>query len=99
VDDSSQAITQSGFLSNNSVTHILSVCEDQVSIIRRTPPIVQYRIGVPDADETNLLVWLPIACQFIHEALTNGGVVVVHSSEGECRAPAVVAAYRKRTGT
>lgn len=64
-------------------------------MIRRTPPIVHHRIPIADADETDLLIWLPFACHFIQGALANGGIVFVHSTKGEYRAPTVIAAYRK----
>ncbi|KAF7291072.1 MAP kinase phosphatase 2 [Mycena chlorophos] len=44
-------------------------------------------------DYADLLIHLPSACQFIHQALQAGGTVLVHDVQGISRSAAVVAAY------
>lgn len=51
------------------------------------------RIPVEDVDYADLLVHFPSAIQFIHSAITDGGVVLVHCVQGISRSAAVVAAY------
>ncbi|KAH8830376.1 protein-tyrosine phosphatase-like protein [Flagelloscypha sp. PMI_526] len=66
-------------LAENRITHILSVCNDQ--------------IPAEDVDYADLLIHLPLACQFIHNSLRAGGVVLIHSNQGLSRAPAIAGAY------
>ena len=53
------------------------------------------RIAIDDVGHADLLIHLPSACQFIHQAVTAGGVVLVHCYQGLSRSAAVVTAYCK----
>ncbi|KAJ7649766.1 protein-tyrosine phosphatase-like protein [Roridomyces roridus] len=74
------------------ITHILSVCFDEIPAQYAQSGIRHMRISIEDEDH-DLLVHLPAACQFIHHALQSGGAVLVHSVQGLSRSAAVVAAY------
>jgi len=80
-------------LSERGVTHIVSVCTDAIPADVPAGGIKQLRISIPDIPIADLLIHFPAACRFIHQALAEGGVVLVHSNEGKSRAAAVVAAY------
>ena len=80
---------------NHHISHILSVCADQIPSEAPQSGIVHMRIPIPDVDYADLLIYLPGACRFIDHALASGGVVLVHCDEGRCRSAAVVAAYRE----
>ena len=80
-------------LSERRVTHIVSVCTDPIPADVPAGGIRQLRIPVEDIDLVDLLIHFPAACRFIHQAIAEGGVVLVHSNEGKSRSAAVVAAY------
>ena len=80
-------------LSERGVTHIVSVCTEAIPADVPAGGIKQLRIPIPDVEYADLLIYLPAACRFIHQALAEGGVVLVHSDQGKSRAAAVVAAY------
>ena len=80
-------------LTERRITHILSVCNDQIPAEHPASGIVHKRIRVEDVDYADLLIHLPEACHFIQQALLNNGVVLVHCGQGLSRGPAVVAAF------
>ena len=80
-------------LSERGVTHIVSVCTDPIPADVPAGGIKQLRLPIPDVEYVDLLIHLPAACRFIHQALAEGGVVLVHSDQGKSRAATVVAAY------
>lgn len=53
------------------------------------------RINIEDIESADILIYLPAICQFIHQALTTGGTVLVHSVKGVSRSAAAVVAYCK----
>ena len=71
------------------VTHILSVCPDYPSTSKN-----HLTINVHDSEYEDLLIHLPRACQFIEDAVSRGGKVLVHCVMGVSRSSTVVAAYR-----
>lgn len=78
------------------ITHILSVCDEPIPAEVPQSGISHKRISIEDVEYADLLIHLPIACQFIHQALTSGGIVLVHSVSGISRGAAVVVAYGKQ---
>ena len=77
----------------HGITHILSVCLDYAS----TGP-AHLQISVLDSEYENLLVHLPKACAWIHDAVENGGRVLVHCVMGVSRSSTVTAAYCEYSG-
>ena len=86
-------------LSERRVTHIVSVCTDPIPADLPAGGIKQLRIPVEDVDYADLLIHFPAACQFIHQAIAEGGVVLVHCGEGISRSATVVAAYVSASAT
>ncbi|KAF9268153.1 phosphatases II [Marasmius fiardii PR-910] len=80
-------------LTERRVTHIVSVCSDPIPAELPESGIRHMRIPVEDVDYADLLIYLPSAVRFIHEAMRSGGVVLVHCVQGLSRSAAVVAAY------
>lgn len=80
-------------LTERRITHILSVCNEAIPAEVPESGISHKRITIEDVGYADLLIHLPIACQFIHQALTSGGTVLVHSVNGISRSAAVVIAY------
>lgn len=80
-------------LSERRITHIVSVGTEPIPADNPASGIRQLRIPVPDVDYADLLIHLPGACNFIHQAINAGGVVLVHCVQGISRSPTVVAAY------
>jgi len=93
VPSSIMAARSTRSLTENRITHILSVCSDQIPSEAREAGIHHKRIPVEDVDYADLLIHLPSACHFIDQALRSGGVVLVHCVQGISRSAAVVAAY------
>ncbi|EIN10884.1 phosphotyrosine protein [Punctularia strigosozonata HHB-11173 SS5] len=81
------------YLTEHRINYIVSVCTEPIPAEWPQSGVNHLRIPVEDLDYADLLIWLPTAVRFIHQALSNGGVVLVHSVQGLSRAPAVVAAY------
>jgi len=82
-------------LTENRITHILSVCRDDIPAELPEAGFCHMRIAIEDVDYADLLIHLPSACRFIDSALRSGGNVLVHCGQGLSRSAAVVAAYRK----
>ncbi|KAK7015901.1 hypothetical protein VNI00_019009 [Paramarasmius palmivorus] len=72
------------------ITHILSVCQEFYS----TGP-THLAISIADCEYEDILVHLPKACEFIQQALDEGGRVLVHCVMGVSRSTTVLAAYRR----
>jgi dual specificity phosphatase 12 len=87
------AATSTRSLTENRITHILSVCADQIPAELPEAPFTHMRISVEDVDYADLLIHLPSACRFIDSALRSGGIVLVHCGQGLSRSAAVVVAY------
>ncbi|KAH8113228.1 phosphatases II [Phellopilus nigrolimitatus] len=80
-------------LSERRISHIVSVCTEPIPADSPASGIRQLRIPIEDVDYADLLIQLPIACRFIHQALSENGIVLVHCEQGLSRSAAVVAAY------
>ncbi|KAF8663471.1 hypothetical protein AX16_001040 [Volvariella volvacea WC 439] len=87
------AAKSSRSLTERHITHILSVCHDPIPAEAPESGICHMRIPVEDVAHEDLVIQLPAACAFIHRALQDGGVVLVHCTQGISASPAVVAAY------
>ncbi|EGO02170.1 hypothetical protein SERLA73DRAFT_177969 [Serpula lacrymans var. lacrymans S7.3] len=88
-----QAARSSRSLSERKISHIISVCSDQIPAEDPASGFTHLRINVEDVDHADLLIELPRACRFIDKAIHNGGTVLVHCVQGLSRSAAVVAAY------
>lgn len=80
-------------MTDNHITHIVSVCADPIPAEAPESGICHMRISVEDVDYADLLIRLPAACRFIDQAIRSGGVVFVHCVQGISRSATVVAAY------
>ncbi|PFH51364.1 hypothetical protein AMATHDRAFT_142695 [Amanita thiersii Skay4041] len=80
-------------LTEHRITHILSVCQDQIPAEHPQSGLNHLRISVDDVDYADLLIHLPSACRFIDQAIRSGGVILVHCSNGVSTSAAVIVAY------
>ncbi|KAF9780231.1 phosphatases II [Thelephora terrestris] len=80
-------------ISERRITHIVSVCMDPIPADLPAGGIKHLRIPVEDRDYVDLLIHFPAACRFIHQAITEGGTVLVHCNQGASRSATIVAAY------
>lgn len=87
------AAKSSRILTERRVTHIVSVGAEPIPADNPASGYRHLRIPVEDVDYADLLIHLPAACRFIHEAMTTNGVCLVHCVQGISRSAAVVAAY------
>jgi dual specificity phosphatase 12 len=86
--------TNTRYLTDHRITHIVSVCHEDIPAQRQDSPIQHFRIAIDDVSTADILRWLSAAVQWIGNALNNeNGVVLVHSTLGQSRSAAIVAAY------
>lgn len=82
-------------LHERRITHIVSVCNEPIPAHHPRSGYIIHKIPVEDQPTEDILIHLPAACQFIHNAMmTEGAVVLVHCVQGLSRSACVVAAYR-----
>ncbi|KAJ7762971.1 protein-tyrosine phosphatase-like protein [Mycena metata] len=81
------------YVGKTSYYAYLSVCADAIPAELPESGFHHMRISVEDVDFVDLLIHLPSACRFIHEAVRSGGTFLVHDVERFSRSAAVVAAY------
>ncbi|KAG0216483.1 protein-tyrosine phosphatase-like protein [Mortierella sp. GBAus27b] len=82
-------------LARKGVTHILRVTD--AFVWEYTDDFTYKVIAVPDLDETNLLKFFPDTFEYINDAITRGGKVLVHCSAGVSRSVTIVCAYLMKT--
>ncbi|TDL29544.1 phosphatases II [Rickenella mellea] len=80
-------------LSERRISHIVSVCTEPIPADSPASGIRHLRIPIEDVDYADLLIYLPVACRFIHQAMNEGGIILVHCEQGLSRSAAVVSAY------
>jgi len=80
-------------LTERRITHIVSVCTEPIPADHPQSGIGRCRVPVQDHPNEDLLIWMPITCRFIDEALRSGGVVLVHGVHGLSRGATIMAAY------
>ncbi|XP_076024212.1 dual specificity protein phosphatase 19-like [Genypterus blacodes] len=80
-----------GTLRKHKVSHILNVAFGVDNIF---PDFFIYKtISILDQPDANLLLHMQECCDFIQQAYSEKGVVLVHCNAGVSRAPAVVIGY------
>ncbi|XP_005755542.1 dual specificity protein phosphatase 19-like [Pundamilia nyererei] len=80
-----------GTLRKHKVSHILNVAFGVENVF---PDLFIYKtVSILDHPDTDLLPHLQECCDFIQQAQTEKGVVLVHCNAGVSRAPAVVTGY------
>ncbi|XP_038556771.1 dual specificity protein phosphatase 22-A [Micropterus salmoides] len=77
-------------LSNNGITHILSVCNNAKPVFE---DMTYLCIHAADAPSQNLLQHFKECISFIHECRLNGGSCLVHCLAGVSRSTTIVVAY------
>jgi hypothetical protein len=80
------------FLRDKRIGAVLSICTDFVPAEDRMLGLWHLRLAVPE-EGGDMLVALPRAVAFIEQARAARRAVLVHSTRGQSRAPAVIAAY------
>ncbi|EJD06131.1 phosphatases II [Fomitiporia mediterranea MF3/22] len=81
-------------LHDRRITHIVSVCNEPIPAQHPQSGYFTHKVPVEDHPAEDILIHLPVACQFIHTAMqTHGAVVLVHCVQGLSRSACVVAAY------
>lgn len=81
-------------LQDLGMTHILSLSPAQMQLPPTLANSVTHRhINIPTYEPEALLVALPQMCQFIRDAISGGGRILVHCAI-ESRACIVVSSYR-----
>jgi len=91
------ATSNTGFLSREGITQILSIGKSPAAQIEGTSYL---RLGLTDEEESDITEVVQRACEFIDAAAVSGDEkVLVHCSAAISRSPTIVAAYlMKRRG-
>ncbi|KAI8993263.1 protein-tyrosine phosphatase-like protein [Pilobolus umbonatus] len=88
---------QIDYLKSKGITHVLSIIDGHEAQLFRTANLssqFQYnQIQVDDSNLQNLIQIFPLTFQWIHEAISMGGKVVVCCNGGMSRSPTFVIAY------
>lgn len=91
-----QASKDLSTLQSLGVTHIVCIrdAKEAFSVRPRFPDQFHYLVlDVQDSEEQNLIRLFPQACQFIDQALAQGGRVLVHCNGGISLSPSFVVMY------
>ncbi|KAK3321360.1 protein-tyrosine phosphatase-like protein [Cercophora scortea] len=87
------AASNTTFLAREGITHVLSIGKSPAS---RIEGIIYERLGLTDAEDSDIGPVVTNACDIIDGAERSGGKVLVHCSAAISRSPTVVAAYLMR---
>ena len=79
------------FLKSHAITHIV-VCARELGC-RFKESFIYLHIDLDDTATSNLMVHLEKTSDFIKNARTRGGNVLVHCAMGKSRSPSIVIAY------
>ncbi|GIY43951.1 dual specificity protein phosphatase 22 [Caerostris darwini] len=77
-------------LRNNDITHIISIHDTAKEVVEDKKYLC---IRVPDSPEENLSKYFSKCNDFIHDARSNGGNVLVHCLAGVSRSATIATAY------
>jgi len=78
-------------LKQHNITHVLVAASN---LTQHFPAEIRYKqISLRDEDDEDLLGHLPACVDFIRQAISSGGCVLVHCAAGISRSSAVVIAY------
>ncbi len=80
-------------LTERRITHIVSVCTEPIPAEHPQSGIRHMRVPVQDTHHEDILIWMPSVCRFVDEALSAGGVVLIHGVHGLSRGATIMAAY------
>ncbi|KAK9479912.1 protein-tyrosine phosphatase-like protein [Lipomyces japonicus] len=80
------------FLAQSNVTHVLSILRGDIDD-KHTANFKHKQIHVDDEHDEDILQYFSEAIEFIEEAVSNGGSVLVHCVAGISRSATVVIAY------
>ena len=82
-------------LHDMKISHVVSACSSVMHIAKELESLTTCRyFDIPDNDTDALMVALRRICDFLHNAIRNGGRVLVYCSS-ESRASTIVCAYRE----
>ena len=82
-------------LQSNNITHIINITDiiENYFENHHETHFTYLKIPIPDALHINITEYLPTTNEFINNAITNGGRVLVHCFAGKSRSASIVIGY------